>query len=208
MVYSTATLVVWILYDFSQQYVTVTSVLVGALLILGISGVIAVLLAEAHKWAEAHWVTMHRRILRPERVDDGDLPPVSIHVPACNEPPQLLIETLDALARLDHPDYEVLVIDNNTVEPEVWRPVEEHCRRLGSRFRFFHVEQLAGFKAGDYRDAGESAFKAMCHAEYRGFFHIGMVTRNERNAIIQHCTMTLVRRELLERIGWARFPGT
>ena len=34
----------------------------------------------------------------------------------------------------------------------------------------------------DYRDAGESAFKAMCHAEYRGFFHIGMVTRNERNA--------------------------
>ena len=254
VVYSTATLVVWILYDFSQQYMTVTSVLVGVLLILGMAGVIAVLLAEAHEWAEAHWVTMHRRILRPERVDDGDLPPVSIHVPACNEPPQLLVETLDALARLDYPDYEVLVIDNNTVDPEVWRPVEEHCRRLGSRFRFFHVEQLAGFKAGalnfalrhtapraqvvavidadyvvrpgwlrdlvpafaadqtgvvqapqDYRDAGESAFKAMCHAEYRGFFHIGMVTRNERNAIIQHGTMTLVRRELLERIGWAEW---
>jgi cellulose synthase/poly-beta-1,6-N-acetylglucosamine synthase-like glycosyltransferase len=57
----------------------------------------------------------------------------------------------------------------------------------------------------DYRDAGESAFKAMCHAEYRGFFHIGMVTRNERNAIIQHGTMTLVRRSLLERIGWAEW---
>ncbi len=57
----------------------------------------------------------------------------------------------------------------------------------------------------DYRDAGESAFKAMCHAEYRGFFHIGMVTRNERNAIIQHGTMTLVRRTLLERIGWAEW---
>ena len=46
---------------------------------------------------------------------------------------------------------------------------------------------------------GENAFKAMCYAEYRGFFHIGMVTRNERNAIIQHGTMTLVRRSLLER---------
>jgi len=57
----------------------------------------------------------------------------------------------------------------------------------------------------DYRDAGESAFKSMCHAEYRGFFHIGMVTRNERNAIIQHGTMTLVRRTLLERIGWAEW---
>jgi exo-beta-1,3-glucanase (GH17 family)/cellulose synthase/poly-beta-1,6-N-acetylglucosamine synthase-like glycosyltransferase len=254
VVYSTATLVVWILYDFSQQYMTVTSVLVGAVLILGMAGVIAVLLAEAHEWAEAHWVTMHRRIFRPKRVDDAELPPVSIHVPACNEPPELLIETLDALARLDYPDYEVLVIDNNTVDSQVWRPVEEHCRRLGARFRFFHVEKLAGFKAGalnfalrhtaaraqvvavidadyvvrpgwlrdlvpafavettgvvqapqDYRDAGESAFKAMCHAEYRGFFHIGMVTRNERNAIIQHGTMTLVRRELLERIGWAEW---
>ena len=50
----------------------------------------------------------------------------------------------------------------------------------------------------DYRDAGQSAFKAMCYAEYRGFFHIGMITRNERNAIIQHGTMTMVRRVQLE----------
>jgi cellulose synthase/poly-beta-1,6-N-acetylglucosamine synthase-like glycosyltransferase len=254
VVYATATLVVWILYDFSQQYMTISGVLVGALLLIGMAGVTAVLLAEAHEWAEAHWVTMHRRILRPRRVSDADLPAVSIHVPAYNEPPQLLIQTLDALSQLDYPDFEVLVIDNNTTEPEVWRPVEEHCRRLGKRFRFFHVERLTGFKAGalnfalrhtdpraavvavidadyvvdprwlkdlvpafatertgvvqapqDYRDAGESAFKAMCHAEYRGFFHIGMVTRNERNAIIQHGTMTLVRRSLLERIGWAEW---
>ena len=46
----------------------------------------------------------------------------------------------------------------------------------------------------------------MCHAEYRGFFHIGMITRNERNAIIQHGTMTLVRREAAdERGGWAEW---
>ncbi len=38
------------------------------------------------------------------------------------------------------------------------------------------------------RDAEENAFKAMCYAEYRGFFHIGIVVRNERNAIIQHGT--------------------
>ena len=49
----------------------------------------------------------------------------------------------------------------------------------------------------DYRDGGENAFKAMCMAEYRGFFHIGMVTRDQRNAIIQHGTMTLVRRQVL-----------
>jgi exo-beta-1,3-glucanase (GH17 family)/cellulose synthase/poly-beta-1,6-N-acetylglucosamine synthase-like glycosyltransferase len=254
VVYATATLLVWTLYDFSQQYLTVGSVLVGAVLLVGMLGVIAVLFAEAHEWAEAHWVTMHRRLFQPWRVPDAQLPKVSIHVPAYNEPPHMLIETLDALAALDYPDYEVLVIDNNTIDEAVWRPVEAHCRRLGARFRFFHVEQLAGFKAGalnfalartapdapvvavidadyvvrpewlrdltpafanartgvvqapqDYRDAGESAFKAMCHAEYRGFFHIGMVTRNERNAIIQHGTMTLVRRTLLEQVGWAEW---
>src|SRR5262249_14367799 len=155
----------------------------------------------------------------------------------------LLVETLDALAALDYPNYEVIVVDNNTKDPGVWKPVEEHCQKLGPRFRFFHVDPLAGFKAGalnfalahthpdaeivgvidadyavqpnwlrelvpqfaersvaivqapqDYRDGEHSAFKAMCYAEYSGFFYFGMQTRNERNAIIQHGTMTLVRR--------------
>ncbi len=57
----------------------------------------------------------------------------------------------------------------------------------------------------DYRDANQSAFKAMCYAEYRGFFHIGMITRNERNAIIQHGTMTMVRRAQLENCRWAEW---
>ena len=48
---------------------------------------------------EAHWVTTHPRILRPKRVADSALPRVSIHVPAYNEPPQLLTETLDATLR-------------------------------------------------------------------------------------------------------------
>ena len=67
VVYATATLVVWILYDMSQQYVTVTSVLVSAVLLVGMVGVIAVLLAEAHEWAEAHWVTGHGRLFRTDR---------------------------------------------------------------------------------------------------------------------------------------------
>ena len=46
----------------------------------------------------------------------------------------------------------------------------------------------------DYRDGRENLFKAMAYEEYRGFFHIGMVERNENNAIIQHGTMTIVSR--------------
>jgi exo-beta-1,3-glucanase (GH17 family)/cellulose synthase/poly-beta-1,6-N-acetylglucosamine synthase-like glycosyltransferase len=254
VVYAAATIAVWGFYDFTQQYMTVASVISGVLLLLGMLGVILVLLAEAHEWAEAHWVTYRRRGGGPLLAHSARPPKVSIHVPAYNEPADMLIETLDALARLDYPDFEVLVIDNNTRDEHVWRPVEAHCALLGSRFRFFHVAPLAGFKAGalnfalertaadavivavidsdyvveprwlrdltpvfedrrvaimqgpqDYRDAGQSAFKAMCYAEYRGFFHIGMITRNERNAIIQHGTMTMVRRVQLDAARWAEW---
>ena len=76
-------------------------------------------------------------------------PRVSIHVPTYNEPPQMVIETLNALARLDYDNYEVIVLDNNTPDPEVWRPVEAHCRNCWARaFRFFHFDNVKGFKAG------------------------------------------------------------
>ena len=55
---------------------------------------VQVLLAEAHEWAEAHWVTFRRREFSAPQT--ADLPKVSLHVPAYNEPPDMLIETLDA----------------------------------------------------------------------------------------------------------------
>jgi cellulose synthase/poly-beta-1,6-N-acetylglucosamine synthase-like glycosyltransferase len=73
---------------------------------------------------------------------------VSIQVPAYNEPPEVLGETLRALSRLRWSAYEVLVIDNNTQDEKVWRPIEALCRELGPRFRFFHVDRLIGAKAG------------------------------------------------------------
>jgi hypothetical protein len=70
----------------------------------------------------------------------------------------------------------------------------------------FHDQRIAIVQGPqDYRDAGQSAFKAMCYAEYRGFFHIGMITRNERNAIIQHGTMTMVRSTQLKDCRWAEW---
>ncbi|CAK0768772.1 membrane hypothetical protein [Gammaproteobacteria bacterium] len=41
----------------------------------------------------------------------------------------------------------------------------------------------------------------MINWEYTGFFKIGMVQRNERNAIIQHGTMTLIRKSALLEVG-------
>jgi len=78
----------------------------------------------------------------------GTAPRVCIQVPTHAEPPELVIETLDALSRLRYPNFEVLVIDNNTTDETLWRPLERHCQRLGSRFRFLHVEGISGAKAG------------------------------------------------------------
>ncbi|MGE1155025.1 glycosyltransferase [Pseudomonas kitaguniensis] len=243
---------VWIGYDYSQQYSTWFSLTVGFLLALGALGVFIVLLTEAHELAEAVWTHKRRREFLPVEGDSHYRPKVSIHVPCYNEPPEMVKQTLDALAALDYPDFEVLIIDNNTKDPAVWEPVRDYCETLGPRFKFFHVAPLAGFKGGalnyliphtakdaeviavidsdycvspnwlkhmvphfadpkiavvqspqDYRDQNESTFKKLCYAEYKGFFHIGMVTRNDRDAIIQHGTMTMTRRSVLEELGWA-----
>jgi hypothetical protein len=84
----------------------------------------------------------------PAVVARSHYPKVSLHVPIYSEPPELVMATLNALAELEYPDYEVLVIDNNTRDPALWRPVQMHCQRLGERFRFFHVDDLPGAKAG------------------------------------------------------------
>jgi exo-beta-1,3-glucanase (GH17 family)/cellulose synthase/poly-beta-1,6-N-acetylglucosamine synthase-like glycosyltransferase len=210
----------------------------------------AVILTEGVELAASLWRVERRHI--PSAIPEV-APRVSVHVPCFNEPPQMVTATLDHLALLDYDDFEVIVLDNNTKDEAVWRPVEAHCVKLGPRFRFFHMDDVKGFKAGalnealkltdklaqfvavidsdyqvepwwlrrtlplfadpaiavvqgpqDYRDARESLFKAMAYEEYRGFFHIGMIERNEHNAIIQHGTMTIVRKRALEEVdGWS-----
>jgi len=180
-------------------------------------------------------------------------PKVSIHVPAYFEPPEMLKQTLDAVARLDYPNFECVVIINNTADPEFWQPIQDHCRALGERFKFINAEKVEGFKAGalriamartavdaeiigiidadyvvqpdwlkdlvpvfadprvglvqapqDHRDGNRSLMHYIMNGEYAGFFDIGMVQRNEVNAIIVHGTMCLIRRAAMDMAGgWA-----
>lgn len=180
----------------------------------------------------------------------GYAPMVSIHVPACGENPTVVIQTLESMARLDYPAFEVLAVVNNTTKPELVEPVREACARLGERFRFVHLPKVSGFKAGalnkalaetsplavivavvdadytverdwlrdlapvfsdarvglvqapqEHRDEGEGWLKRAQNAEYAGFFDIGMVQRNEDDAIVAHGTMLMVRRSALEAAG-------
>jgi exo-beta-1,3-glucanase (GH17 family)/cellulose synthase/poly-beta-1,6-N-acetylglucosamine synthase-like glycosyltransferase len=218
--------------------------------------IVMILLINGFEFTEVLWRRRWVRefgLLQPEASDAQ--PFVSIHLACCNEPPEMVILTLDSLAALDYQNFEVIVIDNNTKKDEVWQPVDEHCRKLGERFRFFHLNPWPGFKAGalnfslketdpraevvavvdaDYavradwlkaltgyftdpkvavvqcpqahRDWEHNTFRRMTNWEYDGFFRIGMHHRNERNAIIQHGTMTMVRRGALEATGgWSEW---
>lgn len=75
-------------------------------------------------------------------------PMVSIHVAACREQPDVLNATLASLSRLDYPNYEVVVLINNTEEEHLVRPVEEMCQALGPKFKFHWYKKISGFKAG------------------------------------------------------------
>src|SRR5712672_113839 len=187
----------------------------------------------------------------PATIGDGvTFPKVSIHVPAYYEPVEMLKQTLDAVSRLDYPNFECVVIINNTPDPEFWRPIQDHCRTLGERFKFINAEKVTGFKAGalriamdrtaadaeiigiidadyvvqpdwlkdlvpvfadprvglvqapqEHRDGDRSLMHYIMNGEYAGFFDIGMVQRNEANAIIVHGTMCLIRRAAMDMAG-------
>jgi cellulose synthase/poly-beta-1,6-N-acetylglucosamine synthase-like glycosyltransferase len=234
------------------QYINLLDLIVLAAMVPLVLLAATIVITEGIEMAASLW-RVERRAVRAEI--PAASPRVCIHVPCYNEPPAMVIGTLDALAKLDYENFDVIVLDNNTPDEATWRPVEAHCATLGSRFRFYHMDNVKGFKAGalneaikltdpktehiavidsvyqvepfwlrralpffaspqialvqgpqDYRDGRESLFKAMCFEEYRGFFHIGMVERNEHDAIIQHGTMTIVRKTALEEVGgWAEW---
>src|SRR5467141_5288255 len=95
-----------------------------------------------------------RLLVKGAAVAGGDVfPKVSIHVPAYFEPVEMLKQTLDAVSRLDYPNFECVVIINNTPDPAFWQPIQDHCRALGERFKFINAEKVKGFKAGALRIA-------------------------------------------------------
>ncbi|MDB5037873.1 MAG: bcsA [Bacteriovoracaceae bacterium] len=187
---------------------------------------------------------------KPDEIENGDIPFISIHVPCCQEDPDMVISTLRSLLALDYASYEIIVMDNNSTDKRFYEPVAEFCARHPEIIKFFHEDSLAGFKSGAlnyalkktdpraeiiavidsdyvvssdwlkdlaplfqkeeiavvqspqaYRKWENKLFQIMMHDEYKGFFQIGMVQRNARNAIIQHGTMLLIRRSVLENVG-------
>jgi cellulose synthase/poly-beta-1,6-N-acetylglucosamine synthase-like glycosyltransferase len=97
-------------------------------------------------------------------VDKVDCRPYfSVHVPTHNEPPEVVIATLEHISALEYDRFEVIVIDNNTIDSKLWKPVQAACARLGSKFRFYHRDNVIGAKAGALNIAAELTDKAATH---------------------------------------------
>lgn len=132
-------------------YVTFTSqlgllsLLFSSLLLLLVFCAMILMLMHSFELADVITRKKWSRIATPTSSTQY-FPKVSLHVPAYNEPPHMVIATLDALAKLDYPNFEVLMIDDNTTDETLWRPLEAHCKQLG--FKFFHLDNWPGYKSG------------------------------------------------------------
>jgi cellulose synthase/poly-beta-1,6-N-acetylglucosamine synthase-like glycosyltransferase len=96
---------------------------------------------------------LSRRTRTQHPSDPYHQPMVAIQVPTYNEPVEVVSKTLESLAALDYPRLLVQVVDNNTKDPLVWRPLEALCQQLGPRFQFIHLEDWPGYKAGALNEA-------------------------------------------------------
>ncbi|TXI44804.1 glycosyltransferase [Methylophilus sp.] len=229
-------------------------VLIG--LILGIALTSMVLMIYAAEFSEVMFKPAWRRLFKRAQPLPADQELfVSIHLACYNEPPEMVIATIDSLRKLNYSRYEVIVVDNNTKDEAKWKPLETYMATMPDHFHFYHLPSWPGFKAGalnfalekthpdaqvvgvvdaDYvvtpdwlsdlvphfqesqvavvqapqahREWENHFFHRMCNWEFEGFFRIGMHHRHERNALIQHGTMTLIRRVSLQTLGgWSEW---
>lgn len=75
-------------------------------------------------------------------------PLVSVHVACSSEPAKVVNQTLKHLSLLKYENYEVIVIHNNNKDHNNWEKIQAYCYELGAKFKFFHVGEIDGFKAG------------------------------------------------------------
>ncbi|MGH2857325.1 MAG: glycosyltransferase [Solirubrobacteraceae bacterium] len=123
---------------------------IGGMVLWGLE-LVAAFLGCAYLWelcdtlGRASW---ERRVgeRELERLPDGPYPPVCLQVPCYNEPPDMVIATLESLRALDYPAFEIQVLDDNTDDESLWRPVEAWCREHD--VSFVHLSDWPGYKSG------------------------------------------------------------
>ena len=239
-----------------DYYYTLTDFNILIALIMGMFMTSAVLMIYGVEFSEVMFKKRGWKIYgRAKPLSSDEELFVSIHLACYNEPPEMVIQTIESLLKLNYTKFEVIVVDNNTKDEAKWKPIEQYMATMPSNFHFYHLPKWPGFKAGalnfalsktnpaaevvgvvdaDYvvttdwlsdlvphfketgvavvqapqahREWENNFFRRMSNWEFEGFFRIGMHHRHERNALIQHGTMTLIRHDALVKSGsWSEW---
>ncbi|HVI69229.1 MAG TPA: glycosyltransferase family 2 protein [Magnetospirillaceae bacterium] len=116
-------------------------------MLLGAAGII-LLIVLGQAWL--HIAAALRAKRTPERpnVPDSYQPFVSIHLVYANEPANVVIRSLQRLAKLDYINYEVVVFHNNAPETDDVQLVRRYCQYRPDLFTFAHRDHIPGSKAG------------------------------------------------------------
>ena len=144
--------------------------LIGSLIVLNFLNFVSLIIVQSN-----YMLTMARTKSRSQDLnydEDESYPFVSIHVPTYDEPSRLLIDTISSLTKLEYPNFEVIILDNNTPSPAVFEPVAAACAKLGPRFRFYHFNGVEGAKAGALNislelSAPQTRYVAVVDADYQ-----------------------------------------
>ena len=81
-------------------------------------------------------------------VDDGIR--LSFQLMTRAEPAAMVIETIKSLIAIKAADDEILIVDNNHTDVNLYQPLAEYCAALDTKLNvhFYHVDAVVGFKAG------------------------------------------------------------
>jgi cellulose synthase/poly-beta-1,6-N-acetylglucosamine synthase-like glycosyltransferase len=136
------------------HYLTVYDVFGLVLVVAALAFISATLLSQAFEFSDRFWpnsVANHALALGPV----GASPTfISIHVASANEPPDMVIQTVESLLAIDWPVFEVIVVDNNTTDAHAREKLAAWmAQRQDPRLRFAQWVQLPGYKAGALNQA-------------------------------------------------------
>ncbi|WP_353683550.1 glycosyltransferase family 2 protein [Thermodesulfovibrio sp. 3907-1M] len=94
--------------------------------------------------------TKKHRLRKTDFIDlPADYKPfVSILVPICREPAEVVKSTLTSLSNLDYENYEVYALVNNTPYDKDVEIIRKICNCLGEKLKFFYIPEIEGAKAG------------------------------------------------------------
>lgn len=113
------------------------------------------------------------------KLTTGKEPFVSIVIACAAEPHAMVNYNLEKLADLNYKNFEVIVIDNNNTDVQNYSAIEQACKALGPKFKFYHLDHVSGFKSGALNLANKyispkSGILAIVDADYavsRNFLH-------------------------------------